>query len=134
MQIFFTIDNYQFKDLNRNGKLDKYEDWRLPSGKAHRRPHCIQMTLEEKVGFMLISTSRLKGDWAFETQNAPKEEITSGFNEKDLVQNMNMFSKKPLPYPMLSASGTTKGVTQNHLRHFILRANTATKTVAEWGE
>jgi len=26
---------YQFKDLNKNGALDKYEDWRLP--KEERR-------------------------------------------------------------------------------------------------
>jgi beta-glucosidase len=24
------VDGLAFKDLNRNGKLDKYEDWRLP--------------------------------------------------------------------------------------------------------
>jgi beta-glucosidase len=124
------VGELQFKDLNRNKKLDKYEDWRLPTD-ARIQDLIAQMTLEEKVGFMLISTTRLKGDWAFE-QNAPKEEIASGFNEKDLVQTINMFSKKPLPYPMLSAAGTTKGVTQNHLRHFILRANTTAKIMAEW--
>lgn len=25
-----TVDGKKFKDLNKNGKLDKYEDWRLP--------------------------------------------------------------------------------------------------------
>ena len=25
-----TIGGKHFKDLNKNGKLDKYEDWRLP--------------------------------------------------------------------------------------------------------
>ncbi|MBL7813945.1 MAG: glycoside hydrolase family 3 C-terminal domain-containing protein [Saprospiraceae bacterium] len=124
------VDGLQFKDLNKNGKLDAYEDWRLPTD-TRVKDLISQMSLEEKVGFMLISTTRLKGDWSFE-QNAPKEEITSGFNEKDLVQSTNMFSRKPLPYPMLSAAGTTKGVVENHLRHFILRANTATKTIAEW--
>ncbi len=124
------IKNYNFKDLNKNNKLDKYEDWRLPQ--AERIQNLIsQMTIEEKIGFMLISTTRLAGDFSFQ-QNAPKAEITNGFNEEDLVQNMNMFSKKPLPYPMLSASGTTKGVKEKHLRHFILRANTSAKIMAEW--
>jgi beta-glucosidase len=123
-------NNLQFKDLNQNGKIDQYEDWRLPI--ATRVQDLVsKMTLEEKVGFMLISTSRLAGDFSFQ-QNAPKAEITSGFNEEDLVQDMNMFSKKPLPYPMLSAAGTTKGVTKNNLRHFILRANTSAKILAEW--
>ncbi len=120
----------EFKDLNQNGKIDKYEDWRLPI-ETRVQDLVSKMTIEEKVGFMLISTSRLAGDFSFQ-QNAPKTEITSGFNEEDLVQSMNMFSKKPLPYVMLSAAGTTKGVTKNHLRHFILRANTSAKVLAEW--
>jgi beta-glucosidase len=123
-------NNLEFKDLNQNGKIDKYEDWRLPIEKRVQ-DLVSKMTIEEKVGFMLISTSRLAGDFSFQ-QNAPKVEITSGFNEEDLIQSMNMFSKKPLPYPMLSAAGTTKGVTKNHLRHFILRANTSAKILAEW--
>ncbi len=120
----------EFKDLNKNGKIDKYEDWRLPV-ETRIDDLLSKMSLEEKVGFMLISTTRLQGDYSFQ-QNAPKAEITSGFNEEDLIQEINMFSKKPLPYPMLSAAGTTKGVKQNNLRHFILRANTTTKTLAEW--
>jgi beta-glucosidase len=121
---------FQFKDLNKNNKLDKYEDWRLP---VNERINDLisKMTIEEKAGFMLISTTRMAGDWSFEP-NAKKEPITNGFNETDLVQTINMFSKQPLPYPMLSAAGTTKAVNQNHLRHFILRANTDTKTIAEW--
>ncbi len=44
-----------FKDLNKNGTLDKYEDWRLPV--ADRIEDLLsQMTLEEKVGMMLINT------------------------------------------------------------------------------
>ena len=26
-----TVDGFAFKDLNRNGALDPYEDWRLPA-------------------------------------------------------------------------------------------------------
>lgn len=121
---------FEFKDLNKNGKLDKYEDWRLPTD-ARIKDLVSQMTLEEKAGFMLISTTRLAGDFAFQ-QNAPRGEITSGFNEEDLVQSVNMFSRKPLPTPILSAAGTTKAVNQIHQRHFILRANTSAKVLAEW--
>ena len=79
------------------------------------------MSVEEKVGFMLISSTRLKNDWSFEAPKN-KDPITSDFNEEDLIQTTNMFSKQPLPIPMMSAAGTTKAVTQFHLRHFILRA------------
>ncbi|AUD00359.1 glycoside hydrolase family 3 protein [Spirosoma pollinicola] len=125
-----TTNGFSFKDLNKNGKLDKYEDWRLPI-EQRVQDLISQMTIEEKVGFMLISTTRLAGDASFQ-QGAPKAEITSGFNEEDLVQNMNMFTRKPLPYPMMMAAGTTKGVMQNQLRHFILRANTSAKIMADW--
>ncbi|MFV5689324.1 glycoside hydrolase family 3 protein [Flavobacterium sp. ZT3R25] len=121
---------FEFKDLNKNGKLDQYEDWRLPN-ETRVKDLISQMTLEEKIGFMLISTTRMEGDYAFQ-QDAPKVEIKSGFNEEDLVQNINMFSKKPLPVPVMSAVGTTKAVTQYNLRHFILRANTNAKNMAEW--
>ncbi|WP_428666064.1 glycoside hydrolase family 3 N-terminal domain-containing protein [Runella sp.] len=125
-----TINNLQFKDLNKNGKLDPYEDWRLPND-ARIKDLLSQMTLEEKIGFMIISTTRLKGDQAFQA-NAPRAEMTSDFNEEDLVQPINMFTRKPLPVPMMSSAGTTKGVMNFHLRHFILRANTSAKIMADW--
>jgi beta-glucosidase len=121
----------EFKDLNKNGKLDKYEDWRLPVD-VRVKDLVAQMTLEEKAGFMLISTTRMSGDGGFTPIADSKAPITSGFNEDDLVQPINMFTRKPLAEPMLSASGTTKAVTERQLRHFILRANTSAKTMAEW--
>ncbi len=125
-----TIKELQFKDLNKNNKLDKYEDWRLPQ-EIRIKDLILQMTLEEKIGFMLISTTRLAGDNVFQA-NAPKTEITSGFNEEDLVQATNMFTRKPLAVPILSAAGTTKAVLTINQRHFILRANTSAKIMAEW--
>jgi beta-glucosidase len=124
------IKDLEFKDLNKNGKLDKYEDWRLPQ-ETRIKDLISKMTIEEKIGFMIISTTRLAGDWAFQ-QNAPKTEISSGFNEEDLMQPINMFTRKPLPVPTMSAAGTTKGVMTYNLRHFILRANTSAKIMADW--
>ena len=50
-----TVDGKQFKDLNGNGKVDAYEDWRL--GVDQRIDDLVaQMTLEEKAGLMLIDT------------------------------------------------------------------------------
>ncbi len=50
----------QFKDLNKNGKLDIYEDWRLP---AEERAEDLvsQMTMEEKAGLMHITSERRRG-------------------------------------------------------------------------
>lgn len=125
-----NVGKLQFKDMNRNGKLDKYEDWRL-SYDARAKDLLSKMSVEQKVGFMLISSTRLKNDWSFEAPKS-RDPITSDFNEEDLVQGINMFTKKPLPVPMTMAAGTTKGITQFHLRHFILRANTGARTTAAW--
>lgn len=125
-----TVNELKFKDLNKNGSLDKYEDWRL-SNSIRANDLVSKMSVEEKVGFMIISTTRLKNDWSFSAPKT-KEPITSDFNEEDLVQTTNMFSKQPLPIPVMSSAGTTKGVREFHLRHFILRANVSAKINAEW--
>jgi len=51
------IDGLQFKDLNSNGVLDPYEDWRLDT-ETRIDDLLSQMTIEEKVGLMFhINTS-----------------------------------------------------------------------------
>ena len=49
------VDQLTFKDLNKNGELDAYEDWRQP---VNIRIDDLtgQMTLPEKVGMLLINT------------------------------------------------------------------------------
>ena len=49
-----TVDGLAFKDLNRNGKLDKYEDWRLPVD-VRAKDLAAQMTQEQIAGLMLYS-------------------------------------------------------------------------------
>ncbi|MEA2325216.1 MAG: beta-glucosidase, partial [Thermoanaerobaculia bacterium] len=50
----------RFKDLNKNGVLDPYEDWRLsPSARAEDLVR--RMTLEEKAGMMMHGTARSVG-------------------------------------------------------------------------
>ena len=49
------VGNLSFKDLNRNGVLDPYEDWRLPVDKRVA-DLLSRMTLEEKAGLMQITS------------------------------------------------------------------------------
>ena len=123
----------QFKDLNRNGILDKYEDWRL-SNNERALDLLSKMSIEDKVGFMLISTARLKSDQSNNPTSAMinSATVSSDFNEEDQVQKFNMFTRQPLPVAMMMSAGTTKGVTKFHLRHFIFRANVSAKLTAEW--
>lgn len=50
-----AADGTRYKDLNGNGRLDAYEDWRRPID-ARIDDLVAQMTLEEKAGLMLIDT------------------------------------------------------------------------------
>lgn len=49
-----TIEGKKFKDLNKNGKLDKYEDWRL-SVDERANDLAQKMSLEQIAGLMLYS-------------------------------------------------------------------------------
>lgn len=54
------LEGLQFKDLNKNGKLDVYEDWRqMPQVRA--KDLVAQMTLAEKAGAMMHGTLRTGG-------------------------------------------------------------------------
>nr|WP_319271332.1 glycoside hydrolase family 3 N-terminal domain-containing protein [uncultured Draconibacterium sp.] len=125
----FEEDGLQFKDLNKNDKLDKYEDWRLTTDE--RVADLLgQMTLEEKAGFMLISTINMGG--ASGGGFGGSQNVTSDLSEDDNINETNFFTRQSLPVPTLSVSGTTKGILERNLRHFILRANTKASTIAEW--
>lgn len=51
-----VVHGQRFKDLNANGLLDPYEDWRLPATK--RADDLVsRMTLVEKAGMLLIATN-----------------------------------------------------------------------------
>ena len=57
------IDGYAFKDLNRNGQLDAYEDWRLtPEQRAHNL--ATQIDIEQIAGLMLYSPHMVVNDSA----------------------------------------------------------------------
>jgi beta-glucosidase len=53
--ILTTPAGVRFKDLNNNGQLDPYEDWRLPVD-TRIDDLLSRMSLEEKAGMMLIQT------------------------------------------------------------------------------
>ena len=48
------VDGFAFKDLNRSGALDPYEDWRLPA-ETRAKDLASQLSIEEIAGLMLYS-------------------------------------------------------------------------------
>ncbi|MEK9741112.1 MAG: glycoside hydrolase family 3 N-terminal domain-containing protein, partial [Flavobacteriaceae bacterium] len=121
---------FNFKDLNKNGILDFYEDWRN-SSEVRAADLVSKMSLEEKIGFMIISTIRMENEGGF--GGSPSEyPIGDGFNETDIVTEQNFFTRVPMAEPFMSSAGTTKAIQDFHERHFILRSNPDVKTLASW--
>ena len=50
-----TVAGLKFRDLNKNGTLDRYEDWRLPVDQRVA-DLVAKMTVEEKTGLMIHSS------------------------------------------------------------------------------
>lgn len=73
-----VVDGKQFKDLNANGQLDRYEDWRLT---AEQRADDLvpRMSLEEKTGMLMINTL-----------NAGCGGLTSGTQAENYVNTQKM--------------------------------------------
>lgn len=105
------VDGYAFKDLNRNGKLDKYEDWRLPS-KERAEDLASQLSLEEIAGLMLyashqalpaVETGKKRGTYqgkVFSESFASPEDLTDQqleFIVKDKVRHI-LITKVQSPY------------------------------------
>lgn len=53
-----TANGLKFKDLNRNGRLDRYEDWRL-SPKERARDLTTKMSVGQIAGLMLYSAHQM---------------------------------------------------------------------------
>lgn len=105
--------SYEFKDLNKNGRIDVYEDWRRPV--TERVEDLLsQMTLEEKAGFMIISQINMGS-------GADGRTPDGSLNEKDVITTANMFTGVKSD-TAINVSAATKGILERHLRHFILRA------------
>jgi len=60
---------YDYRDLNKNGKMDVYEDIRQPI-KARVKDLLSQMTLEEKAGMMFINGARINDDGSIQDKPA----------------------------------------------------------------
>lgn len=139
------VDNLEFKDLNKNGKLDKYEDWRL-SAEERSADLLSKMSIEEKAGFMLINTVSMIGAKKAEAEGL----IASDFNETG-SQGRGGFGAVPATSGasrtqtttgatgvagvlanMSGGGGVTKFVKEYNNRHFIYRMNESVRNTAEW--
>jgi beta-glucosidase len=100
-----TQDGISFRDLNKNGRLDIYEDPRHPI--SERVEDLLgQMTLEEKVGLMFHNVIPVGMDGElFHGMNWGGEFSTT---HNVLTLNMNHYNVHAMPAPRLSAGWYNK--------------------------
>ncbi len=107
------VNGLLFKDLNKNGKLDVYEDWRRPI-EERVNDLVAQMTTEEKAGLMVGPTLSAGPGGAVNEQAA---------------YGVNPFNPGPV---MLNVPATTEAINRRHIRQFINRENLPARTMANW--
>ncbi|MDG3439673.1 glycoside hydrolase family 3 protein [Nitrospirillum amazonense] len=78
------VDGLAFRDLNGNGVLDPYEDWRLPVT-ARVADLLGRMTVEEKAGTLLHGTAPPEGGFAFATMRGPYDFAAAAHLIRDLA-------------------------------------------------
>lgn len=109
-------NGYAFKDLNKNGKLDPYEDWRM-SYDQRAQDLASQLTIEEIAGLMLYSShqsipARSRGYFSGTYDGKPfKEGETEPSN---LTDQQKKFLK------------------EDNLRHVLLTSVKTPATAAQW--
>lgn len=108
-----SIGGLLFKDLNKNGQLDPYEDWRLPL-KDRVNDLVARMSLEEKAGLM-VGPSLAPG---------PDGEIS-----EQPTYGTNPFNPGPV---QLVSPATGDALRRLHLVQFIIRANLPPRKMATW--
>ena len=97
-----TIDSYTFRDLNKNGALDSYEDGRL--GLDKRLEDLLgRMTLEEKVGLMFFPAIGMRPDGS-------------------LVEDQSYYSQV----------ASTEAVVNRHINHVCSFMPVSPEVVARW--
>lgn len=111
-----TVDRYAFKDLNKNGQLDPYEDWRLPAD-DRARDLASKMSIEQIAGLMLYSRhqaipSASRGFMAGTYGGKPFEE--SGADPSELSDQQKEF------------------LTKDNLRHVLITSVKSPEIAAQW--
>ncbi|HEY3390209.1 MAG TPA: glycoside hydrolase family 3 N-terminal domain-containing protein, partial [Prolixibacteraceae bacterium] len=111
-----TVDRLAFKDLNKNGKLDAYEDWRLPVDER-AKDLAAKLSVEQIAGLMLYSghqaiPSAAGGRFGGTYNGKPFPE--SGAKSSDLSDQQKTF------------------LTNDNLRHVLITSVESPAVSAQW--
>ena len=110
-----TVDRLAFKDLNQNGALDPYEDWRLPAD-PRAKDLASKMTVQQLAGLMLYSAHQAVpgAGGFFPSTYGGKPFSQSGANPWDLSDQQKDF------------------LTNDDLRHVLVTTLQSPEIAARW--
>jgi beta-glucosidase len=111
-----TVDRFAFKDLNRNGKLDLYEDWRK-SADVRAKDLASKLTTEQIAGLMLYSAH----------QAIPSGSTRFGSSTYDGKPYGDSGAK---PYDL--SDQQIKFLTEDNLRHVLITSVESPEVAALW--
>lgn len=105
---------FKFKDLNKNGELDKYEDWRLPA-EERASDLASRLSIEEIAGLMLYSAHQaIPGTGARAATYGGKPFKESGADPSDISDQQRKF------------------LVEDNLRHVLITSVQSPEVAAEW--
>jgi beta-glucosidase len=111
-----TVDRLAFKDLNKNGTLDPYEDWRLPVDER-AKDLATKMSVDQIAGLMLYSGHQaipVMGAGRYGGTYNGKPFAESGANASDLSDQQKKF------------------LTEDNLRHVLITSVQSPAVSAQW--
>ncbi|MDR2537250.1 MAG: glycoside hydrolase family 3 protein [Treponema sp.] len=110
-----VVDGFAFKDLNRNDKLDPYEDWRLPL-EDRVADLAARMSIDEIAGLMLYSAHQ-----AIAKNNPLAAMMYTGQDQKDTREHI---------WDLTEAQ--KKFLTEDNLRHVLVAMIDDAPSAARW--
>lgn len=120
------IGGLKFRDLDGDGQLAPYEDWRLTP--AERAADLVsRMTPEEKAGLMIIG-SHYPGYSQFLPHPIEGEILA----QDDVWRDANPITGQQYPEPVLVTSSTDNAINVRHQRFLISRDNLSPTELATW--
>jgi beta-glucosidase len=111
-----TVDGLAFKDLNRNSKLDIYEDWRKDAGER-AKDLSSKMTIEQIAGLMLYSAH----------QSIPSGSTRFGASS---YRGKPYTESGAKPYDL--SDQQIKFLTRDNLRHVLITSVESPEVAALW--
>lgn len=116
------VDGLKFRDLDGDGELTPFEDWRLSP--AERAADLVaRMSPEEKLGLMVI-TSRPMG---ISQRNKDFTSHDGVLDEQYLPIKLDPHTSAGIPF-----EGTTQMISELNIRHFIMREEPTGSRIATW--